>query len=242
MLAVPYAYRTQVVRTQVSNGRKLDVEESELVNAVAYFLPDTLSARGGVDPEIRHRGIYEEIVYSTKLKLTGSFLADFTVAGIEADRIDWEKTRVLFGASDLHGVRSVGPLKLGKGRDSVFEPTAGETEALLALAAKVAGVVPGTRIDFSLQAGLQGSDRFEIASVGKTTSVALQSIWADPSFIGAALPIARSVGPAGFNASWESAHFTRGFPQSWSNPRDQQWGHHEKNPRGRFRNPLHPDG
>jgi len=118
VLAVPYAYRATVIRSRVVNGRAVQVEETELASAMAYFLPEKLAVNGTVEPELRHRGIYDTVVYSTKLKLAGFFKPDFFAAGIDADRIDWEKARVLFAVSDLHGIRSVGPINFAAGRES----------------------------------------------------------------------------------------------------------------------------
>ena len=39
----------------------------------AHFLPDHLEIEGDIDPEKRYRGIYEAVVYTTNLKLSGSF-------------------------------------------------------------------------------------------------------------------------------------------------------------------------
>jgi inner membrane protein len=217
VLAVPYAYNTQVIRSKVVNGRAVQVEETELASATAYFLPELLTVDGAVEPEVRHRGIYDAVVYSTKLRLAGNFQPDFAAAGIAADRIDWEKARVLFGVSDLHGVRSVGPLKLGTEKEAAFESADGGTDAFLPLAAKVTGVTAGAKLDFVFDATLQGSRQLDIAPVGKKTTAALQSAWADPSFTGASLPVTRAVGPAGFKAEWETSHFSRGFPPSWTN-------------------------
>ena len=57
VLAVPYAYNTVVIRPKVVNGRAVQVEETELASATAYFLPDQLSVSGTVEPEVRRRGI-----------------------------------------------------------------------------------------------------------------------------------------------------------------------------------------
>lgn len=215
VLAVPYAYKTQVVKSKVVNGRAVQVEETELVSATAYFLPEELNVAGTVEPEVRHRGIYDAVVYATRLKMTGNFQPDFASAGIQADRIDWEKARVNFGVSDLHGVRSVGPVQLGNGKPHVFESAEGSA-GILALEAKVDGVTDGGKSGFSMEAALQGSERLEIAPVGKVTKVMLDSPWADPSFIGAYLPVTRTVGSGSFRAEWETAHFSRGFPSNWT--------------------------
>ena len=217
VLAVPYACKVQVVRSKVVNDRAVEVEETELASAVAYFLPEALTVGGAVEPEVRHRGIYDTVVYSTRLKLAGWFQPDFAAAGIEADRIDWEKARVLFGVSDLHGVRAVGPLKAGDAKEVAFESTDGAPDAFLPLAARVANAAVGAKLEFAFEAALQGSERLEIAPVGKATTATLQSPWANPSFMGASLPVTRRVDAAGFKAEWETSHFSRGFPQSWTN-------------------------
>jgi inner membrane protein len=216
VLAVPYAYRATVIRSRVVNGRAVQVEETELTGAMAYFLPENLAVNGTVEPELRHRGIYDTVVYSTKLRLAGHFKPDFTAAGIEADRIDWEKARVLFGVSDLHGIRSVGAFTFADGRESAWETSDGTAGVFLPLMAKVAGVTAGTKLEFAMEAALQGSERLEIAPVGKTTTVALQSPWSNPSFMGASLPVTREVGAGGFKAEWQVSHFCRGFPESWN--------------------------
>ena len=215
ILAVPYAYKTQVVKSKVVNGRAVQVEETELTAATAYFLPEALTVTGSVEPEVRHRGIYDAVVYSTRLKLAGHFQPDFVAAGIEADRIDWDKAQVDFGVSDLHGVRSVGALQINGGQGRAFE-SADSGIGFLALSAKVDGATAGAKFEFAMEAALQGSERLEIAPVGKVTTVALESPWADPSFIGAFLPVTRAVAATGFKAEWETSHFSRGFPATWT--------------------------
>lgn len=214
VLAVPYTYRQPVVRPKVVNGKKEDVEEMVSFYATAYFLPEVLKVQGKIDPEVRRRGIYETVVYSTRLKLEGSFQPDFGAAGIGVERIVWENARILFGVSDLRGIRNVAPVVVNGVAPSPFE--ASDTQAdPLPLGAKVAGATAGAKLDFSFEAALQGSERLEFAPMGKVTQVALNSPWADPSFGGAYLPVKREVGPAGFAAEWETSHFSRGFGQSW---------------------------
>ncbi|MBI2512627.1 MAG: cell envelope integrity protein CreD [Opitutae bacterium] len=216
VLAVPYVCKARVTRTKFIGDRAVNVEEMDLVAGTAYFLPEMLDVDGTVDPELRHRGIYDTVVFTTKLRLAGSFQPDFAAAGIVAERIDWEKARVLFGVSDLHGLRTVGPLRAG-GKEAAFESTGAALDELLPLAANAgAMLVAGGRLEFAIDVVAQGSERLEIAQLGKTTRVTLTSPWADPSFVGAALPVAREVGARGFKAEWASTHFSRAFPQSWT--------------------------
>jgi inner membrane protein len=214
VLAVPYACKTMVIRQKIVGDKVVPVEEPGLTWSTAYFLPDKLAVQGKVEPEVRHRGIYDAVVYSTKLKFAGDFLPDFAAAGIEHERVDWAQARLLFGVSDLRGVRSVGPVQLTGGAAKAFEPA--ESGSFLPLEARLEGVGAGQRLEFSLEVALQGSEFLQLVPVGKTTSVLLESPWADPSFMGAYLPVERSVGEAGFKARWETSHFSRGFPASWS--------------------------
>jgi inner membrane protein len=215
VLAVPYTYRTQVVRPKVVNGKKEDVEETVITYATAYFLPEMLKVKGTVDPEVRRRGIYDTVVYSTKLKLEGSFQPDFAAAGIGVDRIVWEGAQILFGVADLRGIRSVSPVAINGGKAFPFETADGVGCEGLSLAAKIEGVTAGTNLEFAMETELQGSERLDLVPAGKVTQVTLTSPWADPSFAGAYLPARRSVGAGGFTAEWETSHFSRGFGQSW---------------------------
>ncbi|HVT73491.1 MAG TPA: cell envelope integrity protein CreD [Lacunisphaera sp.] len=224
VLAVPYGYRTTVIRPKVVAGRKVDVEESELVSAVAYFLPENLAIQGAVDPETRHRGIYDVVVYTATLKLTGTFAPDFAAAGIAADQVSWDKAEVLLGVSDLRGVRAVSPVTItpsagpgpGGPRSLPFESADGAGSEGLSLAAKTDGAVAAGKVEFALEAVLQGSERLDFVPAGRTTQVDVRSPWANPSFGGAYLPAKRTVGTAGFTAEWEVSHFSRGFGQSWT--------------------------
>ena len=216
VLAVPYAYPTMLVRKKVVGDKVVSVEEAGLQWTMAYFLPDRLAVAGTVEPEVRRRGIYDAVVYATRLKFAGGFVPDFAAAGIEYDRIDWAQARVLFGVSDLRGIRTVSAFQPAGGKAAAFESADAAGGAFLPLEAKLAELPPGTRIDFEFEAALQGSERLQIVPAGKATTVKLAAPWADPSFGGAYLPVRREVGPAGFTAEWEIAHFSRGFPQSWT--------------------------
>ena len=97
-----------------------------------------------------------------------------------------------------------------------FASTDGGAGCLLPLQARLEGAAPGLRLDFAFDASVQGSERLQIAPVGKATTATLQSPWPDPSFCGAYLPIQRRVDRTGFQATWTISHFSRGFPQNWT--------------------------
>lgn len=215
VLAIPYVYRTIVVRTKLVNGNAVQVEERDLVEAVAYFLPEELAIRGTAEPEVRHRGIFEAVVYSANLTLEGFFQPDFAVTGIAAERIDWEKAKVFWGVSDLRGMRAVRAMTLGENQ-LTFDSSEGLVDAPLPLVAPAPGVTGGAKLKFAMDVAVQGSEQLSLAPVGRITRATLEAGWPDPSFAGAALPMSRAIGGDGFRATWESSHLSRGFPQSWS--------------------------
>ena len=216
VLAVPYAYKTQVIRSKVVAGRVTKVDETELTAAMAYFLPEALTVTGSVETEVRHRGIFDAAVYGTRLRVTGWFQPDFAAADIKADRIDWDRARVLVGIADLRGVRSVSPLEVAGIKPAEFAAADGSAGECLPLAAPAGSAAAGARLEFAFEVALQGSDELQVTPVGKVTKLALDSAWPDPSFCGAYLPVRRDVAPAGFKAEWEISQFSRGFPQSWT--------------------------
>jgi inner membrane protein len=222
VLAVPYTVPTHVTRSKVIDGKVVNVDETEYSAATAYFFPEVLAVDGTVDPEVRHRGIYESVVYSSKLRLTGSFQPDLVAAGVEPARADWSKAVIRFGLSDLRGIRSISPFQVRDGDAAPFEASAvGAAPDFLPLTAKLPnGVKAGTKLEFSFDVVLQGSARLQIAPVGKDTSVALASSWSTPSFGGAYLPVKRTVGPAGFSAEWATTYLSRGFAQAWNSRTD----------------------
>ncbi|HEX2100139.1 MAG TPA: cell envelope integrity protein CreD [Candidatus Synoicihabitans sp.] len=214
VLMVPYTYQGLVTRQRVVGDKVVQVREPESIAARAYFLPETLTVDGDIDPDVRRRGIYESIVYLGGLTLTGEFRPDFSALNVTAERIDWARAQVLLSVADLRGVRSLSPWPGGDDAPgAAFE--ASEIDGL-PLAAKVGNAGDATPLSFRLELALQGSDRLEIAPVGKTTRVTLRSSWADPSFVGSFLPVRRDISADGFTATWETAHFSRGFAQQWT--------------------------
>lgn len=200
VLAVPYAYGAAAHDPRTG---------------MAYFLPDELQIAGTVTPEVRSRGIYDTVVYTSHLKFSGSIRGEFAAAGIEADRVDWAKARLYFGVSDLHGVRSVTALRRTGAPDAGFEASEPTTGGDWPLAAPVT-LSAGETVRFDFECMVQGSGNIAFAPVGKNTTVTVHSPWPEPSFSGAWLPVERHVTSGGFDAEWRVSPFSRGFPQSWT--------------------------
>ncbi len=183
----------------------------------AYLLPDELRVNGAVSPEKRYRGIFEVVLYSSKLTLEGAFprpaLDNLVPAGAT---IFWDKAKVVLGIPDLRGLEDQVTLSWD-GRNSLFEP-----------GMPVAGVVPSginasvlldaaaEKHAFKIEVALKGSGSLFFTPVGKVSSVKLSSPWPDPSFTGAFLPDEKTIGAQGFEAGWKVLNLNRNYPQSWT--------------------------
>lgn len=208
VLTIPYmSYTQQPNKTPVS------------VTRYVHFLPDTLNIKGTVEPEIRYRGIYEALLYTSDLEITGEFsFPDATRLrlSIEPENIMWEKAFFSMGISDMGGIRSQISGKIADA-EIVLEPGI-ETADLFKEG--VSGGFPlniekGT-LPFSFHIGINGNSDLFFLPLGKETKVALSSNWPAPSFSGQFLPDQRQVDQAGFSAGWNVLHLNRNYPQSWA--------------------------
>jgi inner membrane protein len=71
------------------------------------------------------------------------------------------------------------------------------------------------RHTFAFDLDLNGSTGLLQAPLGRQTTLHLSAPWADPSFIGAFLPVQRTLGGQQFAADWRVFHLNRNYPQHW---------------------------
>lgn len=212
IISVPYKTYSRVYEGENTGKFKL-VEAREY----AHFLPEHLSISGEVLPEVRYRGIYEVIVYNSKIKLSGSFLKpSFEGWEIDKNNILWQEASISLGLSDLRSIQEDIALQWNQ-RNLLFNPGLPCNEVLqtgisapLVIDRNDSAVF---EIPFSLALNFNGSSGLHFIPLGKSTQVNLRSEWKSPSFEGAFLPDTRSVDATGFKASWEVLHLNRPYPQ-----------------------------
>lgn len=180
----------------------------------AFFLPNTLTVTGTIEPEIRYRGIYQTILYSTNLTISGGFpKADFSRWSINEEDIRWQEAFIAFGITDMRGVKDE---VLINWSNTTLNFESGMQEAnVLAPAGISTSVMAQDSSEFSFNLSLDGNDELMFIPVGKTTRIDLSSSWPSPSFRGAFLPDERTISDDGFSASWQVLDLNRAFAQSW---------------------------
>jgi len=182
-----------------------------------HILPDTLSIESKAEPEVLHRGIFDAVVYNTKISVHGKFSPlELKKSGINPDMILWDKATVDIGISDLKGLKNNPVIKLAD-TDYTVEPDF----TSLKLFTNNLIILPdlstnkNTALDFSFDLDLRGSNELNFPHLGKNTTVTVDGNWNNPSFTGRYLPEERTVTKAGFAATWKMPYFNRSFPQQW---------------------------
>ncbi len=187
---------------------------------LVFFLPDQYTVAADVAPEIRHRGLFEAVVYTADVTIGGTFVlpdaAQWSPAGA---MILWDEAMVVVGVSDS---RSIGSgvaiawrdetLRLSPGAPGLSQLTSGGMHAAVPDLTTIAR----QSIPFELRLRFNGSDSLALLPLGRESQFAVSSSWTDPSFFGAFLPDAHSISEDGFEANWTVSHFGRGYSQQWS--------------------------
>lgn len=185
-------------------------------HGVAHFLPENLKTDGILFPETRKRGIYKVVVYEGKLNLKGSFAQpDITRLELQNARYNWDAAYFTIGVSDMRGIKNMPELTVN-GQKLKVEPGVADTDLFLSgITVKANSQDLNQPMNFEIELVLNGSEDLSVEALGKTSEIAMQSEWSQPSFTGGFLPSNREVSANGFTADWEVTHLNRNFPQQW---------------------------
>lgn len=200
---------------------KDSIEKIVQIKEHLHILPTKLNISGNINPEKRHRGIYEIVVYNSKLDISGTFNQfDLKALDIQTKDILFDQAEFVLGINDLRGIEEQVNLNWNKEKVS-FNPGVPTNDiagsginASLAIDPKVDKIY-----DFDLSLDIKGSQKLYFTPVGKITDIDLSSEWPNPSFNGAFLPDHREVNDKGFNANWNILHLNRNYPQIWAGSR-----------------------
>jgi inner membrane protein len=203
----------------VQSREELDNKGQKVVRSQTRHLtvlPETLTVRGEIESEVRHRGIFSVPVYRLKLEVTGRFvppnLADWNV---QAGDVRWDRAEVGVGITDARAIQERADLSWN-GRQIPFLPGPGAFDLTdTGIHAPLAGTASASGFEFSFPLVLNGSVGVYFVPFGKETVVSLKSNWPDPSFQGNWLPASRSISDRGFEASWSIPFLGRNYPQAW---------------------------
>ncbi|MDQ6999156.1 MAG: cell envelope integrity protein CreD [Mariprofundus sp.] len=198
-------------------NKKDSINEIIKLKEWAHFLPKELEISGNILPEKRYRGIYEVVVYETKLKIQGNFdNINFKKFDIDKNDVHFEKATINIGINDLKGIEKQVIINWNNKKISFNSGTS--TKDIIS--SGINAIVPIrkdslTNYIFTTEIDLKGSQYLYFTPVGKTTDIDINSNWKTPSFTGMYLPDERTVSNEGFNSKWNILHLNRNYPQEW---------------------------
>lgn len=217
VISVPFKTNERV---QLENGR---TEVREVVR-YAHFLPEKLDVEATLDPEKRHRGIYDVVVYKGEVTVQAEFPGMDDHFPAMASPLLWDEASVCVGITDMRSIKQQVTAKLGA-RELAFEPGLPSNDVM------ATGISSGIHLDsaemgrpFSMSISLvvNGSGSFKVVPVGRTSTATITSTWPDPSFQGAFLPDSSNISKDGFQARWTVLHLNRPYPQEFIGSRYSQ--------------------
>ena len=220
VLVIPYTERVAIKDELITpEGEKKFTQRWEIRQRRAVVLPDSLTIRGDLVPELRRRGIYRVQVYNADLVISGAFRnLESTVAGLSSadqlEEIDWSGSVVGFGLSDPRGIVRVDGFHVG-GHTVELRPGTTLGGMLPQGFHAPIGESASGGFEFSLPIVIRGSGSLRFLPLGETTRATLRSSWSHPSFIGDALPVDRVINDDGFSAEWTIPLLNRSYPQAW---------------------------
>ncbi len=230
VLVIPYLTHEKIDRGK--DGIEI-IERKEKY----FFLPEALSITGEVKPMPLKRGLFDAVVYSSKLNIQADFKKpDFGKLNIADEHILWKDAYMMLSLADLRGISDNLAFTVG-GSVKTTEPSNSLDVSVLASPVlhpagyynsdrepSNTGVI--ARLDWlnaddfqgktSVQLGLKGSERLNFIPTGKTTDVSVTGKWNNPSFDGEFLPETREVTDSTFAALWKILHYNRPFAQQWN--------------------------
>lgn len=211
---------------QVINGPILTIpviyeyeldDKTHLTTKYWQILPENLNINGTVDPKKLKRGIYEVVVYESKLNVSGDFTFGYSPDQNNLKEILYNQAFLTVGISDLRGIKN--EIALSWGNKQLEVKPGSRINDLIYSGFTVDLPELGNQINksvaFNFSLDLQGSKNLFFTPLGSTTKVALSSPWVSPSFDGNYLPHNRSINQNGFTADWSVLQLNRNFPQSW---------------------------
>lgn len=222
-------YKTYAKTTKFNEKTNTYSTETETIIKHIYIFPELLQAKAEVDTKPLYRGNFESAVYTSSMDFSGHFTKpNLKSKDIEDKDILWNKASFIVKTTNLKGIR--GELKINVNKNAyLFETnfnshSQGKHNYLDELESAYinAESLPksdGLKMDFDFNIIHNGSSFLKIIPIGKTTTLSMESNWADPSFIGEFLPNDKTkvITEEGFSSDWKVTHLNRAFSQQYLN-------------------------
>jgi len=205
-IAGPIVTISRKVEKTDSKGNKYFIIKDD------YYLPETLKIDVEVVPEKRYKGIYEVMLYKSKLKMSGTINLSKLREKFPDEKFD--ESYISFNITDLRGIQKDAELNLN-GKKYKLIPGLKDKVFHNGFYSDLDLSKQDLTQNFEIELELNGMENLEFVPLGKFTEVNMKSSWNNPGFEGAFLPLSREVTEDGFTAQWKVNYFNRSYPQEW---------------------------
>lgn len=173
-----------------------------LVRKELTLLPEELNASSELKPVVRERSIYEVLLYRTDTRFNGHFTLQVP-KDIKPEAILWKEASVCMGLTDIKGIEEKVVVKIGAQTLELSPglPNKNILKTGLSATVDLTGI-DLSRLEFSTQLKLKGSEQLHFIPLAGNSSYAVASSWSSPSFDGTSLPAEHLVKDSGFTANW----------------------------------------
>jgi len=179
------------------------------------ILPDELKINGEIFDNHLHRGIFDILVYNSKLEFSGYFdSSSLPTSEFRDCDLLWDKATLGLGIHDPKGINKNIAIKWNN-TDIKTIPGTAESPILNKGIHSPLKIDPTKKYAFSFSLDINGSGMLNFVPVGKETFVNLTSSWQHPQFDGSYIPKTRHIDENGFKANWVVLEHNREFPQMW---------------------------
>lgn len=204
MLIVPY---TEVLQ-EIHPLTKVPFEKNVL--KYVLIMPENLEVTNAINPEIRHRGIFDVMVYQATIECQCSFVpSDYNA---DANRtMHWDQAKVIVCIDDVRGFNDV--KILANGADiPVRSGSAQLQDKLPGAHGQFAITNLSESLTIKVHLNIKGSETLNVCPIAKSNTINFKANWADPSFIGQFLPNSKNITKKDFQAHWQISSLATGLP------------------------------
>jgi inner membrane protein len=207
VLVIPY--RANAAETVIEGGRS--VTRTREVMRELTLAPEAIDLSTDIAPELRHRSIYQAVVYQALVsgRARFAFPPDLARTGVTLAQLDMSRAELRFGINDPRGL-AANPRVSAAGQPLRLQPGGGSSGGRGFFAwIDVAGLAANPlAIDFAFT--VRGNAALSLAPQAGDTRWTVRSKWPHPSFGGDFLPTARRVGDNGFDATYRIGNLALG--------------------------------
>ncbi|MFO7978219.1 MAG: inner membrane CreD family protein, partial [Bacteroidales bacterium] len=182
----------------------IENEKVIIIHEQAHILPSRLEVGGTVTPRNLRRGIYEVVVYDSRLSFSGQFSEiEEHLSTLKDYEAFPQEAFLTIHISDLRGVKEKVVFNWNGQKKNVVPGSGIPLMVSSGITIKdILGQGNNPTDEFSFDLQLQGSQFLNFIPLGKETAIHLDSEWKAPSFTGSFLPENRIVTDEGFTADW----------------------------------------